>query len=223
MGQFPIPGLFDGFAALDVATRRVRFAGVMRGKRPPVLLLHGYPETHAAWHHVAPALTRHHTVVVPDLPGYCRSLLTDAGAWGKRQAQPGASVRVSGEFCLLTAAVEYRFVSAAEREMWRMAALPQRPFESCQVGIGLIWPCAECPISTLPGVRADRRSPRDPAVDGIVRYRAPASDRSSTLHCRQARSRRRPCGRVAVSTPAARARVETSCHRRSLRSSRTRA
>ncbi len=29
MGQLPIPGLFDGFAALDVATRRVRFAGVM--------------------------------------------------------------------------------------------------------------------------------------------------------------------------------------------------
>jgi haloacetate dehalogenase len=68
MGQLPIPGLFDGFAALDVATRRVRFAGVMGGKGPPVLLLHGYPETHAAWHEVAPTLARHHTVVAPDQP-----------------------------------------------------------------------------------------------------------------------------------------------------------
>jgi hypothetical protein len=46
---------------------------------------------------------------------------------------------------------------------------------------------------------------------------SPASDRSSTLRCREARSRRRLGGRVAVPTPAARARVETSCHRRSLR------
>ena len=84
-GQRPIPGLFDGFAALDVATRRVRFAGVIGGKGAPVVLLHGYPETHAAWHEVAPALAEHHTVVVPDLPGYGRSVLTEPGAWDKRE------------------------------------------------------------------------------------------------------------------------------------------
>jgi haloacetate dehalogenase len=70
MGQLPIRGLFDGFAALDVATRRVRFAGVIGGKRPPILLLHGYLETHAVWHEVAPAVARHRTVVAPDLTGY---------------------------------------------------------------------------------------------------------------------------------------------------------
>ncbi len=85
MGQLPIRGLFAGFAALNVATRRVRFAGVMSGKGPPVLLLHGYPETHAAWHKVAPALAERHTVVVPDLPGYGRSLVTETGAWDKRE------------------------------------------------------------------------------------------------------------------------------------------
>ncbi len=85
MGQLPIPGLFDGFAALDVATQRVRFAGVTGGKGPPVLLLHGYPETHAAWHEVAPALAERHTVVAPDLPGYGRSLLTEPGTWDKRE------------------------------------------------------------------------------------------------------------------------------------------
>jgi haloacetate dehalogenase len=81
----PIAGLFDGFAAIAVDTARVRFAGVMGGKGSAVLLLHGYPETHAAWHDVAPLLARHHTVVVPDLPGYGRSLLTNDGAWDKRE------------------------------------------------------------------------------------------------------------------------------------------
>jgi haloacetate dehalogenase len=81
----PIAGLFDGFAAIAVDTARVRFAGVMGGKGSAVLLLHGYPQTHAAWHDVAPLLARHHTVVVPDLPGYGRSLVTDDGAWDKRE------------------------------------------------------------------------------------------------------------------------------------------
>ena len=81
----PIAGLFDGFAAIAVDTARVRFAGVMGGKGSAVLLLHGYPQTHAAWHDVAPLLARHHTVVVPDLPGYGRSLLRDDGAWDKRE------------------------------------------------------------------------------------------------------------------------------------------
>jgi pimeloyl-ACP methyl ester carboxylesterase len=40
------------------------------GEGPPVLLLHGFPETHLAWRDVAPRLTEAHTVVCPDLPGY---------------------------------------------------------------------------------------------------------------------------------------------------------
>jgi haloacetate dehalogenase len=84
-GDLPIPGLFDGFAAINVDTKRVRFAGVIGGTGPAVVLLHGYPETHAAWHDVAPRLAEHHTVVAPDLPGYGRSLLTDDGAWDKRE------------------------------------------------------------------------------------------------------------------------------------------
>lgn len=35
-----------------------------------MLLLHGYPQTHAMWHRVAPALARHYTVVCADLRGY---------------------------------------------------------------------------------------------------------------------------------------------------------
>ena len=40
------------------------------GDGPPLLLLHGYPQTHAMWHKVAPALARDYTVVCADLRGY---------------------------------------------------------------------------------------------------------------------------------------------------------
>ena len=40
------------------------------GDGPPLLLLHGYPQTHLAWHRVAPLLARHFTLVIPDLRGY---------------------------------------------------------------------------------------------------------------------------------------------------------
>lgn len=64
------PPFFAGFTRLDLDAGGVRFAGVIGGNGPPLLLLHGYPETHIAWRKVAPALARHHTLIIPDLPGY---------------------------------------------------------------------------------------------------------------------------------------------------------
>ncbi len=43
------------------------------GSGPGLLLLHGFPQTHRAWRHVAPALAQTHTVICPDLPGYGES------------------------------------------------------------------------------------------------------------------------------------------------------
>ena len=40
------------------------------GNGPPVLLLHGFPQTHAMWHAVAPVLAQHFTVIAADLRGY---------------------------------------------------------------------------------------------------------------------------------------------------------
>ena len=40
------------------------------GSGPPLLLLHGHPETHVPWHKVAPSLPEPHTVILPDLRGY---------------------------------------------------------------------------------------------------------------------------------------------------------
>lgn len=76
--------LFPSFAKLDQTTSRARFSGVIGGEGSPVLLLHGYPQTHATWHVVAPDLAERHTVVIPDLPGYGRSELLDPEPWDKR-------------------------------------------------------------------------------------------------------------------------------------------
>ncbi|HVL34162.1 MAG TPA: alpha/beta fold hydrolase, partial [Burkholderiales bacterium] len=62
--------MFPGFRARSVRTRGARIHLVAGGEGPPVLLLHGYPQTHAMWHKVAPELARDYTVVCPDLRGY---------------------------------------------------------------------------------------------------------------------------------------------------------
>jgi len=48
------------------------------GDGPPLLLLHGNPQTHAMWHAVAPALAERFTVICPDLRGYGESFKPDA-------------------------------------------------------------------------------------------------------------------------------------------------
>ena len=75
-----MPGteLFPGFTTHRIETRAVRLHCVAGGDGPPVLLLHGYPQTHAMWHRVAPPLARHFTVVCPDLRGYGDSGKPDA-------------------------------------------------------------------------------------------------------------------------------------------------
>lgn len=62
--------LFPGFAAQRIATRATTIQCVVGGSGPPLLLLHGYPQTHAMWHRIAPALAQTYTVVCADLRGY---------------------------------------------------------------------------------------------------------------------------------------------------------
>jgi haloacetate dehalogenase len=62
--------LFPRFQQQRVRTSGAGINLVRGGKGPPLLLLHGYPQTHAMWHKVAPALARDYTVVCPDLRGY---------------------------------------------------------------------------------------------------------------------------------------------------------
>jgi haloacetate dehalogenase len=62
--------LFPGFRRERLRTRETEIHAVVGGQGPPVLLLHGYPQTHACWHRVAPVLAARFTVVCPDLRGY---------------------------------------------------------------------------------------------------------------------------------------------------------
>ena len=62
--------MFEGFAQSEVATGEAVIRVRHGGSGPPLLLLHGHPQTHAMWHEVAPRLARDFTVVVPDLRGY---------------------------------------------------------------------------------------------------------------------------------------------------------
>jgi haloacetate dehalogenase len=61
---------FDGFALSRVDVGEVTLRVRVGGTGPPLLLLHGYPETSAMWGEVAGELAREFTVVVPDLRGY---------------------------------------------------------------------------------------------------------------------------------------------------------
>ncbi len=65
MTQLPEP-----FREHDIDADGTTIHAAVGGSGDPVLLLHGYPQTHLMWRHVAPALARDHTVVVPDLRGY---------------------------------------------------------------------------------------------------------------------------------------------------------
>ena len=62
--------MFEGFARERVRTSEAEIDLVRGGAGPPLLLLHGYPQTKAMWHKIAPGLARHFTVVAPDLRGY---------------------------------------------------------------------------------------------------------------------------------------------------------
>ncbi len=66
----PQENMFEGFTETDIETRGATIHLVHGGSGPPLLLLHGYPQTHVIWHRVAPALAQHFTVVASDLRGY---------------------------------------------------------------------------------------------------------------------------------------------------------
>ena len=62
--------MFDNFTKTRIRANGVSINLVHGGVGPPLLLLHGYPQTHVEWHKIAPKLAEHYTVVAPDLRGY---------------------------------------------------------------------------------------------------------------------------------------------------------
>ena len=80
--------MFSGFTVYDVDVDGVCIHARVGGEGPPVLLLHGYPQTHVIWRNVAETLAQSHTVVVSDLRGYGDSgkpaSETDHSSYSKR-------------------------------------------------------------------------------------------------------------------------------------------
>lgn len=68
--------MFDGFELTTCRGIRLRIGG----HGPPLLLLHGHPQTHAMWHGVAAVLAQSFTVVAADLPGYGGSAPVPTGS-----------------------------------------------------------------------------------------------------------------------------------------------
>ena len=67
MAQAP---LFPGFTAQKIQTSGATIHTLRGGSGPPLLLIHGYPQTHVEWHKIAPRLAPRFTVVMTDLRGY---------------------------------------------------------------------------------------------------------------------------------------------------------
>lgn len=80
--------LYPNFEPLRLKVGGAEIAGVRGGSGPPLLLLHGFPQSHLIWHKVAPALADHFTVIATDLRGYGSSSAPPGGpghaAYSKR-------------------------------------------------------------------------------------------------------------------------------------------
>lgn len=68
-----LPDLFPGFTTQKIDVEEATIHVRTGGSGPPCLLLHGFPQTHVMWHHIAPELAKYFTLVIPDLRGYGQS------------------------------------------------------------------------------------------------------------------------------------------------------
>lgn len=84
-----LPRMFDGFESMEVRTSETTVFIRRSGDGLPVLLLHGFPQTHLMWRDVAPALARRFTVICADLRGYgqsgCPASRSDHSPYSKRE------------------------------------------------------------------------------------------------------------------------------------------
>jgi haloacetate dehalogenase len=68
-----LPDLFPGFETRLIEVNMGRVFARIAGEGPPLVLLHGFPQTHACWHLVAPSLAKTHRVILLDTRGYGQS------------------------------------------------------------------------------------------------------------------------------------------------------
>jgi haloacetate dehalogenase len=78
-GSKDVAALFPGFKHVDMRTKGAIIRLRHGGSGPPLLLLHGYPNTHVLWYPIAAKLAERYHVVCPDLRGYGDSSLPEPG------------------------------------------------------------------------------------------------------------------------------------------------
>lgn len=68
-----LPELFPGFESRTIKAKGAEIFMRLGGAGPPLLMLHGYPQTHVMWHKIAGVLAEHFSLVIADLRGYGQS------------------------------------------------------------------------------------------------------------------------------------------------------
>ena len=70
--------MFKGFQKKYVKVKKGKIFCRIKGNGLPLLLLHGYPQSHLMWHKTAPELSKYFTVIAADLRGYGSSLVLNS-------------------------------------------------------------------------------------------------------------------------------------------------
>jgi len=84
--------MFSGFEEVDIELPTARIHAKVGGHGEPLLLLHGYPQTHVMWHAIAGELAKSYRVIVADLRGYGDSLAKNGDFTFRAMAQDQVSV-----------------------------------------------------------------------------------------------------------------------------------
>ena len=79
--------MFNGFKKKFIKVKKGNIFCRFKGNGPPLLLLHGYPQTHLMWHKTAPELSKYFTTIVADLRGYGDSFVLPGGTKHKNYSK----------------------------------------------------------------------------------------------------------------------------------------
>lgn len=116
LGAAPfLPGLrlIDATVAPGITIR-----AAIAGQGPPLLLLHGHPQTHVTWHKIAPQLAEHFTVIAADLRGYGDSAKPEGG---ERQANFAKRAMAADQVALMRLLGHERFAVVGHDRGGRVA------------------------------------------------------------------------------------------------------
>ncbi|WP_170482516.1 alpha/beta fold hydrolase [Ruegeria arenilitoris] len=84
--------MFEGFTEIDVELENAKIHAKVGGEGEPLLLIHGYPQSHVMWHTIVEELAASYNVIVPDLRGYGDSVAKNADFSFRAMAQDQVSL-----------------------------------------------------------------------------------------------------------------------------------